>query len=332
MSRRDESERSDFFREWFIFPASVALRMRARGQYVAVFLLFLTVQGVALLFAPILYDLSLQAFEDPGDPLNPLYYVAAMIVMTAIILVVLKLTKGNALRYIFLGAVFMTLYAVFLPLTFYMTDSALLVDVVPTLLALVLVLLLWKSPEWYVIDLVGLIVAFGAAAILGVSFGILPVFILHIVLAVYDAISVYKTKHMLTLAEGVSELRLPVLFVVPKSLDYRMDEEGPLDLKDESKAGTRETMMMGVGDAVIPGILVVSAAIFLSPEEIPFQYSIEALAVALGTLLGSFLGFAILMRQVATGRPQAGLPFLNGGAMAGFLIAYVLVYGALPFL
>ena len=106
--------------------------------------------------------------------MNPLYYVAAMIVMTAIILVVLKLTKGNALRYIFLGAVFMTLYAVFLPLTVYMTDSALLVDVLPTLLALVLVLLLWKSPEWYVIDLVGFIVAFGAAAILGVSFGICP--------------------------------------------------------------------------------------------------------------------------------------------------------------
>jgi presenilin-like A22 family membrane protease len=123
-----------------------------------------------------------------------------------------------------------------------------------------------------------------------------------------------------------------VLFVVPKNLDYRMDEEGPLDLKDESKAETRETMMMGVGDAVIPGILVVSAAIFLSPEDIPFQYSLDALAVALGTLLGSFIGFAILMRQVSTGRPQAGLPFLNGGAMAGFLVAYVLVYRALPFL
>ena len=332
MPRRVRDAEPDFFREWFIFPASLALGMRARGQYVAVFMLFLAVQAVALLFAPILFDLSLQAFEDPGDPLNPLYYVAMMIVMTAAILVVLKLTKGNALRYIFLAAVFMTMYAVFLPLTVYLTDSELLVDVLPTLLALMLVLLLWKSPEWYVIDLVGFIVAFGAAAILGVSFGILPVFILLIALAVYDAISVYKTKHMLTLAEGVSDLRLPVLFVVPKSLDYRMDEEGPLDLKDESKAGTRETMMMGVGDAVIPGILVVSAAIFLSPEEIPFQYSLDALAVAMGTLLGSFIGFAILMRQVATGRPQAGLPFLNGGAMAGFLVASVLVYGALPFL
>ena len=103
----------------FPFPSP----MRSQGQYVVVFLLFLTVQAIALLFAPMLYDLSLQAFEDPGDPLNPLYYVAAMIVMTAIILVVLKFTKGNALRYIFFGAVFMTLYAVFLPLTLYMTDE-----------------------------------------------------------------------------------------------------------------------------------------------------------------------------------------------------------------
>jgi presenilin-like A22 family membrane protease len=306
--------------------------MRSQGQYVVVFLLFLIVQGAALLFAPVLYDLSLQAFEDPGDPLNPLYYVAAMIIMTAIILLVLKFSKGNALRYFFLGAVFMTLYAVFLPLTITITEDDFIVTLVPTFLAFLLIILLWKMPEWYVIDLVGFIVAFGAAAILGVSLGILPVFILLIILAVYDAISVYKTKHMLTLAEGVSDLRLPVLFVVPNKLNYRMDDMGPLDLKDESKDGTRETMMMGVGDAVIPGILVVSAAIFLSPEEVPFQYSWEALTVALGTLLGSFLGFALLMRQVSTGRPQAGLPFLNGGAMAGFLLAYLLVYQSLPFL
>jgi presenilin-like A22 family membrane protease len=306
--------------------------MRSQGQYVVVFLLFLMVQATALLFAPVLYDLSLQAFEDPGDPLNPLYYVAAMIATTAIILLVLKFSKGSALRYIFLGAVFMTLYAVFLPLTLTITDDDFIVTLVPTFFAFLLIVLLWKDPEWYVIDLVGFIVAFGAAAILGVSLGIIPVFILLIILAVYDAISVYKTKHMLTLAEGVSDLRLPVLFVVPKNLSYRMDDMGPLDLKDESKDGTRETMMMGVGDAVIPGILVVSAAIFLSPEVIPFQYSWDAIGVALGTLLGSFVGFALLMRQVSTGRPQAGLPFLNGGAMAGFLLAYLLVYQALPFL
>ena len=49
----------------------------------------------------------------------------------------------------------------------------------------------------------GILIGAGVASIFGVSLDILPVIILLILLAVYDAISVYKTKHMITLAEGV---------------------------------------------------------------------------------------------------------------------------------
>jgi presenilin-like A22 family membrane protease len=49
--------------------------------------------------------------------------------------------------------------------------------------------------------------------------------------------------------------------------------------------------------------------------------------VALGTVLGSLAGFLVLMRFVLKGNPQAGLPLLNGGALIGFAIANLLVYG-----
>jgi presenilin-like A22 family membrane protease len=36
------------------------------------------------------------------------------------------------------------------------------------------------------------------------------------------------------------------------------------------------------------------------------------------------VGFVLLMRKVAEGEPHAGLPLLNGGAIAGFFVgAYV---------
>ena len=79
--------------------------------------------------------------------------------------------------------------------------------------------------------------------------------ILLSILAVYDAISVYKTKHMLSLAEGVTKMRLPVLFYVPKKLDFKVEQMDNMDLKNRDKDVERETMIMGVGDAVIPGIL-----------------------------------------------------------------------------
>ena len=74
---------------------------------------------------------------------------------------------------------------------------------------------------------------------------------------------------------------------------------------------------------------MISAFNFL-PEKMIGDFS-GSLLVALGTLLGSLVGFAILMTFVLRGRPQAGLPLLNGGAIVGYLLSYLLVYESLSF-
>lgn len=306
--------------------------MRTRTQYVVVFIIFLTVQMTSLVFAPILYDQSFQAFEDPNDPVNPLIYVGMMLLFTAGLLVLIKFSKDMALRLIFIFAVFFTMYIVFLSLTMYASNDDMVITLVPTAISMAICMALLKRPEWYVINLAGFILGFGSAAVLGVSFGILPSLILLIVLAIYDAISVYKTKHMITLAEGAMEMRLPILFVIPQKMDFEMEELDRTDLQDRSKDKDRTALMMGVGDAVIPGILVVSAAVSLSAGEGNLVYSSDALLVAFGTMIGAFLGFAALMKMVSSGRPQAGLPFLNGGAIIGFLLTYVMVFGNFGFI
>jgi presenilin-like A22 family membrane protease len=53
--------------------------------------------------------------------------------------------------------------------------------------------------------------------------------------------------------------------------------------------------------------------------------------VAMGTLVGALVGFALLMRYVLKGNPQAGLPLLNGGAIVGYLVTYLLVFEDLSF-
>jgi presenilin-like A22 family membrane protease len=187
------------------------------------------------------------------------------------------------------------------------------------ILASCLVLVLVKYPEWYVIDLCGIIIGAGAVALFGISLSILLVLILLIGLAIYDAISVYKTKHMIDLADTVMDLKLPVLLVVPKIRHYSLLKETKR-LKEKLKDGEeREAFFMGLGDVVMPGILV--ATVYTTvPNGLP---------VALSVLAGTLVGFAALMTFVIKGKPQAGLPLLCSGAILGYLISSYMFFGTL---
>lgn len=205
---------------------------------------------------------------------------------------------------------------------------------IPIMLSIIfafsLTLLVHKYPEWYVVDAVGLVMAVGATVILGVTFAILPAIVLLIILGIYDAISVYKTKHMISLADSVMDLNLPVLLVIPKKLSYSYRKKKPR-LKEQLESGKeREAMFMGLGDIVIPSLLIVSSISFLAGTESGIGIA-SNLLVAIGTMIGILVGFSILMRFVLKGNPQAGLPLLNSGAILGYLITYIIVYGDLGF-
>ena len=156
------------------------------------------------------------------------------------------------------------------------------------------------------------------ASIFGVSLDILPVVLLLILLAVYDAISVYKTKHMITLAEGVIDLKTPILFVVPKRRDYSFIRDGIGKLDD---GGERAAFIIGMGDLIMPSILVVSANVFLKGWRFGGIINLPAL----GAIIGSLAGLSVLLYFVSSGKPQAGLPPLNGGTILGFLAGWSLM-------
>ena len=268
-----------------------------------------------------------QIFPDPDDPMIPVLYILAILGFTFAILYIIKKKRENIVRLIFLGAVaytiFFVIWIVLMSLTVFYAALAISIA-----LTAVITYYLVKKPEWYVIDAAGILMSIGIIGIFGISLSILPVLILLIALAIYDAISVYGTKHMIALADGVTNMKLPILLVIPKRRGYSYLDQKPLKQQLE-EGGEREAMFMGLGDIIIPGVLVVSAFSFLSDDLVSGISS--NLIVALGTLVGAIVGFALLMRFVLGGNPQAGLPLLNGGAIAGFLVTYLLVYQDLSF-
>ncbi|MBN1109229.1 MAG: hypothetical protein JXA45_00560 [Methanomassiliicoccales archaeon] len=300
--------------------------MRTPRQYLAMTLMFLVVPSVALVLVPGV-PVGYRAFQDQNDPLNPLIYLLLILVATGLLLVLIKRSRMGLVKgvlYTAMGLGLFSIVALFLMLGDVQENVAMAVGVA---VSAALMLLLFKWPRWYVVNGAGLLLGTGAALVLGLSLGILPALILLSALAVYDALSVYVTKHMLTLAEGVGDLGLPIVLVVPsEGGEHRVK----LDLQDRSKDREREVMLMGLGDTVIPSVLVVSAAANLPPLAVT-GLSQPAMTVALLTLISLTVGFLLLLRLTSGGRPQAGLPFLNGSAIIGFALSYLLVYQDLGF-
>jgi len=211
-------------------------------------------------------------------------------------------------------------------LTIFYVISAIMPMWLALLLTLAVMLLLHYYPEWYILDAFGILVCAGVTSLLGVSMTVMPVIILMVILAVYDAISVYKTRHMVALAEGAIKMKAPLLFVVPKSRDYsfRRKDAVSISMGNDKKKGDRGAYFLGMGDAIIPSILVISASWSYPPGDI-----LGLNLPALGAMLGTYAGFILLM-TTSRDRPQAGLPFLNSGSILGFL-AGCLAAGIQPF-
>jgi presenilin-like A22 family membrane protease len=296
--------------------------------------LFIIIHGISLLITGTFQEEGMQAFDDPNNPINIFYILLIMLVFTIIILLIAKFWKKQVIQIIILGAigytsayVFYPLFNIFIPTSINFSipinDSSSIIlsasILISIILALSLVIILYKYPEWYVIDICGIIIGAGAIAIFGISLGVLLVIILLIFLAIYDAISVYKTKHMIDLADTVMDLKLPVLLVVPKIRNYSLIRETKR-LKEKLEEGSeRDAFFMGLGDVVMPGILVVST----------YNNINNSLPIALSIIIGTLIGFVFLMSYVIKGKPQAGLPFLCGGAILGYIISSLALFGEL---
>lgn len=317
-------------------------RMIAAGA--ATVAIFLVIQLVALALVEPFVSAGFQAVEDPSDPTNTLAYFVAILVATGVILLILRFDIGwllKAIVAVMSGMLSLYVLVILVPRVVEIGGFNALAWGLAGLLAIAL----YVYPEWYVVDTAGILMGAGGAGLFGISFGPLPAVLLLSVLAVYDAISVYRTEHMLTLAAGVTDLKLPLVLVIPLTWGYSFIEDTPaVDVEaeettgepdrtsavaaDQTDSGTpttdpeamdRDAFFVGLGDAVLPSVMVASAATFSTAP--PVALGLLALNLpALGAMVGTIAGLVVLLWLVAKGRPHAGLPLLNGGAIGGYLV------------
>ncbi len=268
---------------------------------------------LGLLAAPELAAQGVQAYEDPSSGVNVLYFAAAVAAGTVGILLVQRLGYGKTLfRMLFLGifgyeAAIMAL--VFLPGGV----------VVAAAVGVALFLALWFYPEWYVVDAAGVLLCAAIVAIFGIS--LVPGLVLAILvgMAVYDAYSVYVSGHMQSLVDGSLDLAIPMAFVLPRHPSFSLRSVGSIgDLTDED--GDGGAALLGYGDAIIPGIMAVSAGAFLdAPALVSWAPFLNA--PALGALIGGILGTValhVLLSKLEGAQPA--LIVLNPAVIGCYLV------------
>ncbi|OGL65098.1 hypothetical protein A3B21_04400 [Candidatus Uhrbacteria bacterium RIFCSPLOWO2_01_FULL_47_24] len=173
--------------------------------------------------------------------------------------------------------------------------------------ALILVALRYIFP--YVI-VQNVLLIFGIAGIgsaLGSTTAWQTTLIVLLVLAVYDVIAVYGTKHMVTMFKGLLAKGVIFAIIIP--------EHPRLMLKRMKQVEPGEGFFfLGTGDLALPSFFVASAAR-------------ESFTLAIGAAIGSIVGlfFTDLLFQWGRKRPMPALPSIAFGTIAGFFITKLFV-------
>jgi presenilin-like A22 family membrane protease len=298
------------------FVAERGSTLRGLAPFIAMGTLFIVVDVLSLLLVGPFSAAGLYAFGESGDPINIVYFAAMMIVTSGVILFLRRFRRGIFVKWVLRVVILFSLFSTFYSLSWFRLGDPLAIGV-SAIFSLCIVWVVIKWPRWYVIDAAAILLGTVTTTILGISLAAPLVAILLLLLAVYDAVSVYKTKHMLVLAEAILNSGLPLVLIVPRR-GYRNGEK--VKIVKEGSQGERRAFYIGLGDLVLPGTLSVSIYSTLGFEGVPVLF-----AVWLGTLVG----FVVLSAFVSRGKPQAGLPFLCCGAVLGYVVSSYIQYRGL---
>ncbi len=195
-----------------------------KGSFRQIILMYLLAQSVAIAIG-IATMSQIPVQSEASEPSYAGTFLMYILVATAVFLILARFFPRGfrwliaGLEIFFLWGTSTVLYSIFLP------DA---LATVASILTAVLRAAFWKNSVAQNIST--LIIASVSTAVVGLSIAPAVAVLLLTIMAIYDFISVFVTKHMVTLA---------------KALGAR-------------EQGTGETHMLGTGDIVIPGIVAVA--------------------------------------------------------------------------
>jgi presenilin-like A22 family membrane protease len=246
------------------------------------------------------------------------YIIGVTLVMLLIIKVKKSLIRGLEAFVIFVSSLVTFSFLIPLSVQFVWIDftsllfsplgsiGSLLSGILTLDIIFALILTVWKflRPTILSQDIAAIFSGSGVGALLGLSLGIVPCIIFMMILSVYDFVSVFITKHMVSMAKAITER--PTAFTIATPHEFKEAKYIPIK-KSKKKV---HVFQLGLGDIIIPLMFSVS---------ILNKFTIFH---SLITITGSLIAL-IILTVIITRKPMAlpALPFICSGALAGYLIS-----------
>ncbi len=253
--------------------------------------------------------------------------VIGIAIGTTILLLLSKFNKINIWRHWFFFASIITMSISFGVLT----NNFLIAWI------LAIILGAWKiyKPNYIIHNFTELFIYPGIALLIVPLLNVFYAFILLILISIYDAYAVWRSKHMITMAEFAKRSKLfPGLAITydDKQVTNEIKSEKNITEKD-NKQKTKQnkktdkiiskTGILGGGDIAFPLIFSATFLVFLLEE----GYS-NAAAIGYSFIISLFAGIALILLFLY-GKRNAyypAMPFISAGCFIGYLVVIGLMY------
>ncbi len=249
---------------------------------------FALVQALALGLGAIFVSQEVSIVEDSSDVGNSFFLLGYVVFAAIVLLLVLKFYRGKKLFFIL--ELLLEFTAVQIAFSAILPQYGEAAAFAAGVLAVAVRVFLAQAKTTLLLLSTAVV-----GAVLGSSLDLFPAALFAVLLAAYDYIAVFHTKHMVELAQKLEEREASF------SVSFGEEREAPpapnepqTQGKPKKQGGKKELggIELGTGDLVIPAMLSVSALKFGA-----FPNIAAGFAAALGSVFGLLLLFYILEKR-----------------------------------
>ncbi|MEK6946228.1 MAG: presenilin family intramembrane aspartyl protease [Nanoarchaeota archaeon] len=275
-----------------------------------------TIEAREIVYKPLPYNLERPQVENQSYSF--IYITIAIIFGTILILLLIRFNKPNIWRFWFFATVWLTLSIAF---------ASFINTIAAAVLALVVAVLKIYRPNILLQNISEIFIYGGLAAIFVPIINIFAAVMLLIVISIYDFIAVFKTKHMVKLAEFQSSSKIFAGLLIPYergkvSIKSQMPSKTKVKIeKSSGKAASKQSVaVLGGGDI---GFTLIFAGVVMKSLMFQDTFLVGFLKTLIIPVFVTIALFILLMKGQQN-KFYPAMPVLSIGCFIGYAVVWLI--------